>query len=378
MTQGGEMMDLEITDLARGGAGVARGADGRVVFVPLTAPGDLVRVRITTAEKRYAQGELVEVLRPSADRQTPRCPAFGKCGGCQWQHLPYDVQWKTKVRGVTQALGRASIQLSIPLEELPAERIWEYRNRIQLRGEGREIGFFAAGGRELVPVDRCDIARPELNQRWEPLREQGSQLPRQYKVEVDIRPDGQVREAWNQGHAALGFRQVHDDQNLKLQHWVRDAMCEHRGGIFDLFGGSGNLSLQFALEDPAREIHCVDVSVPGPVERPAYPANLRFHGFPVLKWAIRQKRLAGRWAAIMDPPREGLAQAHAEIATALEGLGVERVIAVGCDPDSWVRDVSKWVGRGWRLERAGVLDLFPQTPHVESLALLVRGSAVPV
>jgi 23S rRNA (uracil1939-C5)-methyltransferase len=373
MTQGSETMDLEITDLARGGAGVGRAADGRVVFVPLTAPGDLVRVRIVSAEKRYAHGELVELLKPSSVRQEPRCPAFGKCGGCQWQHLPYEVQWKTKVRGVTQALARAGIEPA-KVEELPAERVWEYRNRIQLRGEGKQLGFYAVGSRALVPVDRCDIARPELNARWEALREQGSLLPREYKVEVEVQANGEVREAWNQGHAALGFRQVHDEQNCQLQQWVRSALAGHEGGIFDLFGGSGNLSLPLALEVPSREIHCVDVSVPGSEQVAAnlFPSNLRFHRSPVLKWALRQKRLPGRWAAILDPPREGLGKDHGELAVALERLGVERIVAVGCDPDAWVRDVSKWVGRGWRLERAGILDLFPQTPHVESLALLVR------
>src|SRR4051812_16815630 len=91
---------VRITDLSRGGAGVSRDESGRVVFVPYSAPGDLVRVRIVETDKRYSQGEILEILEPSSDRQTPPCPAFGKCGGCQWQHLPYSLQWDTKANGI--------------------------------------------------------------------------------------------------------------------------------------------------------------------------------------------------------------------------------------------------------------------------------------
>ena len=90
-------IELEIQDLSRGGAGVARDASGRVIFVPFTAPGDRVRVRVAQAKKQnYANAELLEVVRPAELRQQPVCPVFGQCGGCQWQHLPYSLQWKTK------------------------------------------------------------------------------------------------------------------------------------------------------------------------------------------------------------------------------------------------------------------------------------------
>src|SRR5690349_20214142 len=126
MASGG-VIELIIQDLARGGAGVARDASGRVIFVPYSAPGDRVRVRITESKKNYAQAELIELLEPSSLRQQPPCPVFGRCGGCQWQHLPYSLQWETKVKGVLHALGRVQVEPPARLEELAAERIWEYR-----------------------------------------------------------------------------------------------------------------------------------------------------------------------------------------------------------------------------------------------------------
>ncbi|MCM2323719.1 MAG: TRAM domain-containing protein [Oligoflexia bacterium] len=362
---------LQVTDLARGGAGVAREESGRVIFIPFTAPGDRVRVRLGKADKRYAEAELLEVLKPSPLRVAPRCPAFQKCGGCQWQHLPYELQWATKVKGVKHALDRVGVGFPEPFAELPAQRIWEYRNRVQLRGFKEELGFYAARSHEVVALDRCEIARPEINDAWARAKAEGASLPKPYKVELEVDDGGKTRMLWNARHAAGGFRQVHDEQNEKLQRLVADALPSGTA-LFDLFGGAGNLSRP--LVDRFAEVHCVDLSVPA--GRPAgLPEHFRFHASPVLRWLQSQK--GRRWegaAAILDPPREGLAADARAISSALADLGVRRLVLVGCDPDSWARDLSRLTRDGelWLPRRAAVLDLFPHTPHVESIAVLER------
>jgi 23S rRNA (uracil1939-C5)-methyltransferase len=373
MTQPVETLILDITDLSRGGTGVARDDQGRVIFVPFTAPGDRVKVQIVESEKRYATGELLEVVQASSVRQQPRCPAFGQCGGCQWQHLPYELQWKTKSSGVLHVLSRAGVDTSaLKLEELPAERIWEYRNRIQLRGEhqpeGTILGFYAKGSHNVIPLDRCDIARSEINEAWEKTRAESKALSRPFKVELEVSEKGELSQSWNQGHAAQGFRQVHDDQNEKLRTWVRSAVTPGLP-VLDLFGGSGNLSAQLITTAP--EIHCVDVSVPR--QKPAhFPETFKFHRAPVADWFKRTKVEKKEWSAILDPPRIGLGRDFQVIADGIEKAGVKELVAVGCDPDSWARDVSRFVKRGWKLDRVAALDLFPQTAHVESLARLIR------
>lgn len=373
MTQPVETLVLEISDLSRGGTGVARDDQGRVIFVPFTAPGDRVKVRIIESEKRYATGELVEVIEASPVRQKPRCPAFGQCGGCQWQHLPYDLQWKTKSSGVLHVLSRAGIETSsLKLEELPADRIWEYRNRIQLRGEHRPegtiLGFYAKGSHDVIALDRCDIARSEINSAWEKTRADSKQFGRPFKVELEVSEKGELSQSWNKGHAAQGFRQVHDDQNEKLRAWVRSAVTPGLP-ILDLFGGSGNLSTPLIESSP--EVHCVDVSVPR--QKPAnFPEYFHFHRAPVSDWLKRTRVEKKDWSAIIDPPRIGLGRDFQVIAEGIERAGVKELVAVGCDADSWARDVSRFLKRGWKLDRVAALDLFPQTAHVESLARLVR------
>ncbi len=373
----GDTVEAVVEDLSRGGSGVIR-SEGRVLFVPRTAPGDRVRVRVLSIQKRWAEGELLEVLEPSPLRVEPRCPVFGRCGGCQWQHLPYDYQWKTKLSGARHALARVGLQ---PAQETwleyPAKTVWEYRNRIQLRGEGRDLGFFEPGTRSRVPVERCDIARSEINARLPQVRDQGARRDGEYKVEIEVLPSGQVREMWNLRHAAGGFRQVHDEQNEVLQNAVRDLLmgAESEGAqgvrLWDLYGGAGNLSQP--VMERFESVDCVDTG--SPASRPVgFPESYRFHRSPVLPWLKRQRPEPGSgplWV-ILDPPRVGLDSDGGEIVAHLARHRAQRVVAVGCDADSWARDLARFNRNGWRLERAGALDLFPQTPHIESLALLVR------
>lgn len=365
-----EILELRITDLSRGGAGVAREQSGRVIFVPRSAPGDLLRVRIAHQEKRYAQGEILEVLEASPLRVQPRCPVFGKCGGCEWQHLSYEIQWKTKRVGVLHALQRVGVTPTVPVEELPAEKIWEYRNRVQLRGEREKLGFYKAGTHEIVPIERCEIARPEINAVLPDVRREGASLPRSYKVEVEVLDEGAIRKAWNARHAAGGFRQVHDEQNKKLQQWVGEKLSS-ADWLLDLYGGSGNLSLPLASR--MKRVDCVDLGAPA--SRPeGAPAHFQFHRSAVLPWLLAKESenrgREGKCVAILDPPREGLAEDFHGIATSLQELGVSELALVGCDPDAWARDLSRFIRRGWALESVAVLDLFPQTHHVESLGFL--------
>ncbi|MBI2712669.1 MAG: class I SAM-dependent RNA methyltransferase [Bdellovibrio sp.] len=377
---------LTVTDLARGGAGVARTEEGQVVFIPYTAPGDRVRVRLVEQKKRYFQGELLEILEPSSDRITPKCAVFGQCGGCQWQHLPYPLQWKTKAKGVLHALERVGLFESatnqIPVDEIPAEQVWEYRNRVQLRGFEKEIGFLRRSSREWVPIERCEIARREINGSLEETRALGAELPRPYKVEVEVTENGDIRRTWNSSHASSGFRQIHDQQNELLKDWVKkqlqtEGLTPKQGILFDLYGGSGNLSL--GLQGSFREIHCIDTGAPllpsGP-DSSSQMSSYHFHKKPVLNWVLKEsgKPSASGFdsinSAILDPPRAGLDTDFKDIAGAIEKLNVKRLIHVGCDVDAWVRDISRWAKRGWKIERLMLIDLFPQTVHVESVAVL--------
>lgn len=362
---------LDITGLSRSGPGLGRDASGRVVFVPFTAPGDKVRVEIVAEEKRYAEGRLLELLTPSPQRVSPPCPVFTDCGGCQWQHLPYQLQWDTKKEGVLHSLSRVQVATAgIPWTEYPADKVWEYRNRIQLRGFGNELGFYARGSNRIVPVEKCFIARPELSARIPAALEAGKSRPREYKLELEVFPGGEVTESWNQGHSARGFRQVHDEQNEKLRGWVAENLGSG-GVLLDLYGGNGNLSLHVASR--FESVHTVDLGAPIETPPGALPHHL-FHRMGVKEWLDKNRsRLAQEnklIRAVLDPPREGLGNELVPILDHLRALSVQEVLLVGCEPDQWARALSRFLKYGWALRGLGGLDFFPQTSHVEALAVL--------
>ena len=363
-----DILDLSITDLSRGGAGVAKSTDGRIVFVPFTAPGDRVRAKITETKKNYLHAELLELIEPSPKRVKPRCPVFQKCGGCQWQHIPYALQWETKKSGAIHALTRVGIQISQSWDEFPAESPWEYRNRIQLRGDGERLGFYAKGSHDVVFIQRCDIARPELNQHWPVLKEKGKTFKRPYKVEVEVHKNSVVSALWNQKHAAGGFRQVNDEQNQKLKNWIATHL-KTRGVVLDLFGGSGNLSLD--LSQSFENVYCVDTVIGKNNEND--PNNFHHIRQDTLGW-LKSGAISKAHAAIIDPPREGLGPSLTEIAELLQKLGTTEVIAIGCHVDSWARDLSRWIKKGWNISELALFDFFPQTPHVEAACRITRAN----
>ncbi len=368
-----EPIKLTIHDVSRGGSGVGKLESGEIVFVPFTAPGDELLVRILKKTKSYSQGELVEILKPSPVREKPLCKIFEKCGGCSWQHLPYSLQFETKKKGVLHALKRTGVAVdlaAVNLDEFPAANPYHYRNRIQLRGDPKtgDIGFFEKGSTQMVPLDRCEIAHENINAALAGVKKKGSSLDREFKVEIDMDADGVVQTAWNQRHAALGFRQVNDEQNQVLQNWVSNHI-ENGTYLIDLFGGSGNLSLP--LIERFQEVHCVDAFVP--VEKDGLPSNFHFHKTQVLKWLdmSRRKKWNGSASVILDPPREGLGHDFDTIESMLRStFAPKQVLYIGCDVDSFAKDVHRFIQKGYQLKRLGVLDFFPQTPHVESLAIL--------
>lgn len=370
----GETIILRVSDLSRGGAAVARDEEGCVYFIPRAAPGDVVQVRVVKRKKKYAETQLLKVIEPSGIRQIPKCKVFEKCGGCEWQHIPYSLQWETKSRGIKQALSRVQIEIPAGLEEFPAEQIWSYRNRIQLRGWKDCIGFFEVGSHQTVPIERCETAMEEINANLQQVRQSGSSLARTYKVEMEVLPDREIRVTWNSRHGEHGFRQIHDEQNEKLRAWIQSCLSEGRI-VFDLFGGDGNLSREMAGK--MVEVHCVDLSVPE-TRKAGLPDNFYYHQAGVLPWLLKrvenqefdQKASVLPASVILDPPRAGIGDALAEIDGALKKLFVSQLICVGCEADAWARDLSRFLKRGWMLKRVGIFDFFPQTHHVESAAFL--------
>ena len=171
---------IRIRSIAGGGDGVGTLADGRTVFVPRSAPGDLVELRGLTRSKRFARARIARVVEPSAERVVPRCPHYegDECGGCQVQHLLPEAQREVKRQLVGEALRRIGHLDAVTPPIEASESDWEYRSKITLAAKGSRVGLHRLGRPDDVfDLVRCHIARPELAHLWQGLRQHRRLLP---------------------------------------------------------------------------------------------------------------------------------------------------------------------------------------------------------
>ncbi len=158
----GQILTLDITDVAFGGDGVGR-VDGLVVFAPFTISGETAMVEIISISKRFARARLLKVIRASQDRRTPPCPLFGKCGGCCYQHIAYQRQVEIKQKQVEDALLRGALHSGARAKPMTrSKREFGYRNRVELHGPGKP-GFYGFDGKTLTPIDKCLLAEEPIN-----------------------------------------------------------------------------------------------------------------------------------------------------------------------------------------------------------------------
>ncbi|MCO5143491.1 MAG: TRAM domain-containing protein [Oligoflexia bacterium] len=362
-------MQLLITDLSRSGAGIGRDTENRVIFVPYTCPGDLIEVEITNAQKRYAEGRIVKILEPSSLRLTPQCPAFTICGGCDWQHIKYEHQWETKKKGILHSLERTGVNTQdIAFTDFPAEKIWNYRNRIQIRGQENQLGFYKKGTNHIIDIENCAIADLAINNEILNLRKQFPLPRREQKYEIEKTLTGETTVRRNRPHSAMGFRQVHEKQNQVLIQWISERLSTGGDVLLDLFGGSGNLSSN--LLSKYKHTYCIDLYTPKQLQE----ENRIFISAEVSDGLqkIREKIVSHSIDIILDPPREGLGKNQNKILEAIQQLNSKKIVFISCEVDPWSHTLLKLQNRGWAIKELGALDFFPQTRHIESLAVLER------
>lgn len=386
-----ELEEIEVTvdKLVAGGDGLAR-FEGIPLFVPRSAPGDRLRVRLIERHPDYGRAEIVEILEPGPGRRTPPCPYFERCGGCDLQHLGDDLQTRLKAEAAVETLARlGGIEAPEDLEVIAGDP-WAYRLRAQLHvEEGEEghvrVGYHQRRSHELVAVTECPILVPELETMLPglPAALAGETLrrldlaaggPEERRVTtaplVEGLPHGNVSltvgglaytydaRAFFQAHRGLLERLLDE----AVGQWTGRRAC-------DLYAGVGLFALPLAQRyeevvaveaDRAAARHCRNNA------RRNRLRNVETVGRVVESWIGELPD--GMERVVVDPPRAGL---HRKVRRALLERAPERLTYVSCHPATLARDL-RTLGRSFRLERLALLDLFPQTGHMEAVAHLVR------
>jgi 23S rRNA (uracil1939-C5)-methyltransferase len=417
-----------IESLAYGPHGVAR-VNGKVHFVRGVAPDDEVEIAVREDRGTYAYADLVRIVEPGPARREPPCPYLPACGGCPWQQVDDSAQAAAKeriVRDLLVRLGGVDAPHVLPIATPAA--VFGYRRRLSLRVAARRVGFLAAASHDLVPVERCLLAAPELEgaialaRGWiETLRTVVNRIEIAATGEGDrvalvaqaegrfVSADAETTRAlvaavpriagavlhgrgWRHVfgddlvHVPLpdgetmtlragDFSQVGDAANAALIQTVLDLVAVGPDDVVaDLYAGAGNLSLPLARR--AARVLAVERVRSSAAAAHANAQRLgraNLETFPGEVTRVLDDWLAAGVridAVVLDPPRSGAAHALARI----ERLAPDRIVYVSCDPATLARDVRNLTA-SYRLDRVQPIDFFPQTYHVESVARLLRRRA---
>jgi 23S rRNA (uracil1939-C5)-methyltransferase len=377
-------LEVTVERLAGGGEGVGRAPDGRVTFIPFSAPGDRLRVCTTETHRRYLRASVVEMITPGPSRVEPLCPLFGCCGGCSWQHLRYAAQLEAKGRILRDALTRIGKLASVPeqIEMRASPLAYRYRSRARVLVEAGGVGFRRRRSREICATAHCPVLVPAVDAVLEELAGDSRALRGEWELaagdssEVSLlAPDGErlgakrirLRLAGDEVAISAG---VFSQANVALRADLADAVHRAAGEgelALELFAGAGFLTL--GLASRFRRVVAVEAH-PGAVCDlrdnlcSARIESVEVRGVPV-EDALADAPLRPD-VVVLDPPRTGLPRGVAP------ALGADRVVYLSCDPATLARDLASLAEHGFSLVQVTGFDLFPQTPHVEALAVVER------
>jgi 23S rRNA (uracil1939-C5)-methyltransferase len=398
---------VSISRIAAGGDGVGRLEDGRVVFIPRTAPEDRIRMREGSFEghRRFARAEVGEIVAASPARVEPPCPhyAHDHCGGCQLQHIAYDAQLSAKQAIVGDALRRiGKLDVKDP-EIIEALEEWRYRSRISMEAKAEVVGLHPFDRPNFVfPLADCHITDFRLMALWRELRGKLALLP-QPLTRLTLRLDREgarhviaessgepwlnaqeLRRAlgepdivcWWQpvdgaarvvagpatGFPATAFEQVNPGMGAITRRWAVDQLGDVRGQtVWDLYGGIGDTAA-LLIEAGANVVS---------VDSDEKAVNWGRGRLPAARFIAARAEdvlasLPPPHAVVVNPPRAGL---HWDVTLRLTSEPVAKLVYVSCDPATLARDLSR-LNVNYLLKTVRAFDLFPQTAHVETVAVL--------
>ncbi|MGA2880260.1 MAG: class I SAM-dependent RNA methyltransferase [Bryobacteraceae bacterium] len=369
---------LTIEKLVYGGEGLAR-LEGKVVLTPFVLPGEVVRAETERVKNDLWRGRLIEVLQPSASRVTPGCPYFQRCGGCQYQHIDYPFQLEQKRAILREALQRVGkIEFAGEIGAIAGEP-WNYRNRVQLHIDGGKVGYFTQGSRDLCPIDHCPIASPKLNDTIGKIdAPQASTALELFTNETDIQVnvlDRVPRQALSV-LATLGVTtpieyngfQVSRNSFFQINRFLIDRLVECSVGdaqgewAIDLYAGVGLFSKKLA--EGFAKVTAVESGGSGfrdlahNFAQPAVLANVDDYLIGLTETPD---------FILADPPRAGLGKV---VVKELARIRPPRLTIVSCDPATLARDLQALIAEHYRIEKITLVDLFPQTFHLETVVEL--------
>jgi 23S rRNA (uracil1939-C5)-methyltransferase len=375
--------NLTIEKLVYGGDGLSR-LESKVVFTPYVLPGEKVRGEVDRIKNDLWRGRLLEVLEPSSNRVTPQCLYFQRCGGCHYQHADYAFQVEQKRSILREALLRVGkIEFDGEIEVVTGEP-WAYRNRVQLHIQDGAIGYFEHGSHKLCAIDQCPIVSPALNSAISKLQGKLGRLSatvelftNETEMQVNVLdrvPQSIYRVFESLGTSAPleydGFR-VSRDSFFQVNRFLVDRLVQCAIGgtegasAVDLYAGVGLFAARLA--ERFQKVAAVESSSSAfrDLEHNVQHVTAENKTSEEYLTTLQEKPDL----ILADPPRAGLGK-HA--VRELARIHAPRLIIVSCDPATLARDLQGLLATGYRIDKITMVDLFPQTFHIETVVHLVE------
>lgn len=362
--------EIEILSLASTGAGVGKiliEGHNRPVFVHLTVPGDIVKVSITKENKKYYEGDLVEIVKESPHRIKPICEFFGECGGCNWLNMDYELQIKSKEQVLSHILTRNGIRVS-NIKIIPAKEPLYYRDKIRMAVKDKQLGFHKRNSNELVYVDMCHIANKAFKGIYmEHIKEDIDEISFGYDYRSKaVKSRGYATYYYNELEIAYfpdSFVQSNLGMNTEL---ITEVISNIKGNVLELYCGNGNFTIPMASK--AELITAVEGN------RGCFRllvdnlANNQIKNVKVVcdDVKIYLDKIDSKFDyIILDPPRVGAS----EVIDKMSELS-DNIIYVSCSIANSIKDIKKLLANGYKISKIVLIDMFAQTPHFENVIFL--------
>jgi 23S rRNA (uracil1939-C5)-methyltransferase len=408
---------------------------GKAVFVPFVLEGERIEASVLEQKRSFARGQAETILQASSQRVEPHCPYFLRCGGCHYQHASYEHQLEIKAAILKENLRRiAKLELKTKITIHPSPP-WNYRNRTRLKVRAAPefaLGYYRFSSHELLPVEECPVSSPLINRAiaafWQMGR--GRTVPdgiheveffanaddTQLLIEASCEPGtptSRVREWADAAQSALpevpgivvyktgsssatrvaepkqvaatGAREITyktDDASYRVsagaffqvnRHLINELVkivtegCSGETAL-DLYAGVGLFSV--ALSRRFAQVIAVEASQTAHADlRYNSPSNVKAVRATTADFLRSPDGKPRPDLVVVDPPRSGLGES---VVQSVVGLGAHRMTYISCDPATASRDLAGLLSAGYRIEQVHLVDLFPQTYHLESVFQLSR------
>lgn len=417
---------FQIQDLDYQGLGVAK-LNGKTYFVENALPNEVVQAQIVEEKRQYGRAKAVNILQKSANRQTPFCPVYAQCGGCQMQHIPLEMQRQAKQKALFKRLQKLQLQ-AIDFQPMITGNDQGYRRRAKLSIAWQHntlvVGFRQAASQHITKIDDCAMLEPALStlipklqillQSWRTPKklghlelvqaDNGIALLLRHIGEINSQDQQNLRDFAENEQLMLfvmrekaqieqwyGEQPYYEINGLKLTFSIRDFIQVNRElnrkmvetainwldlsgseRVLDLFCGMGNFTLPIAQQ--AQKVVGVEGVEPMVIQARQNAETSGIKNAEFYQTDLDQPFIDQAWAkesfdkVLLDPARNGALFCLDHLCD----LKPSRIVYVSCNPATLVRDAEKLIHNGYRIEKSAMIDMFPHTGHLESVTLFVR------